>query len=118
MAPKTHVGSCHCGAVRYEVIFEPPANAIACNCSICSRAGWLLAFVPQTAFRLITGEDALIDYQFGTKKSHHPFCKTRRSRLLARYRRDGQRKVAVNLRCVAGIDATKLPVDVIDGASR
>jgi hypothetical protein len=45
MARKTHVGSCHCGAVRYEVMFEPPAKAIACNCSICSRAGWLLATV-------------------------------------------------------------------------
>jgi hypothetical protein len=30
----------------------------------------------------------------------------------------GKGRVAVNLRCVAGIDATKLPVDVIDGASR
>jgi hypothetical protein len=118
MAPKTHIGSCHCGAVRYEGMFEPPAKAIACNCSICSRAGWLLTFVPQTAFRLITGEDALSDYQFGTKKSHHPFCKTCGVRAFSRGTDEtGKGRVAVNLRCVAGIDATKLPVEVIDGAS-
>jgi hypothetical protein len=119
MTPKTHVGSCHCGAVRYEVIFDPPAKAIACNCSICLRAGWLLAFVPQTAFRLTTGEDALTDYQFGAKKSHHPFCKTCGVRPFSRGIDEmGKARVAVNLRCVAGVDTTKLPVEVIDGASR
>jgi hypothetical protein len=119
MAPKTCLGSCHCGAVRYEVTFERPTKAIACNCSICSRAGWLLAFVPQTAFRLITGEDALTDYQFGVMKSHHPFCKTCGVRAFSRGTDEmGKPRVAVNLRCVAGIDATKLPGEVIDGASR
>ena len=119
VASKIHVGSCHCGAVRYEVMFDAPARAIACNCSICSRAGWLLTFVPRTAFRLITGADALADYQFGTKKSHHPFCKTCGVRAFSRgIDETGKERVAVNLRCVAGIDTTTLPVEVVDGASR
>jgi len=45
--PKTYEGSCHCGAVRYQVTMAPPEKAYACNCSICARAGWLLAFVPE-----------------------------------------------------------------------
>jgi hypothetical protein len=118
MEAKTHEGSCHCGAVRYEVTFEPPAKAYACNCSICSRAGWLLTFVPQTAFRLLAGEEALVDYQFGKKKIHHQFCKTCGVRAFSRGADEtGKGTVAINLRCVAGIDATKLPVEVFDGAS-
>src|SRR5580693_5301830 len=110
MAPNTHIGSCHCGAVRYEVTLEPPARAIACNCSICSRAGWLLAFVPETAFRLLAGEGALADYQFGKKSIHHQFCKTCGVRAFSRGAdKTGKGTVAINLRCVAGVDAAKLP---------
>src|SRR5262249_43928156 len=72
---KTYEGSCHCGAVRYEVTMAPPEKAFACNCSICSRAGWLLAFVPEETFRLVSGESALEDYQFGKKHIHHYFCR-------------------------------------------
>jgi hypothetical protein len=118
MDPKTHEGSCHCGAIRYEITLEPPAKAFACNCSICSRAGWLLAFVPQTAFRLVAGEDALTDYQFGKKSLHHQFCKTCGVRAFSRGADEaGKGTVAVNLRCVAGVDAAKLPVEVFDGAA-
>jgi hypothetical protein len=118
MAPKTYEGSCHCGAVRYEVTLEPPSKAFACNCSMCLRAGWLLAFVPQTALRVVAGEDALTDYQFGKKSIHHQFCKTCGVRAFSMGAdKTGKGTVAVNLRCVAGIDATKLPVEAFDGAS-
>jgi hypothetical protein len=40
---KTYSGGCHCGAVRYEVDAEI-AQAIACNCSIYTKHGLLLAF--------------------------------------------------------------------------
>jgi hypothetical protein len=117
--PKTYKASCHCGTIRYEVTFDPPTKSIACNCSICSRAGWLLAFVPATSFRLISGEDAFTDYQFGKRESHFPFCKTCGVRAFARSADQTEKgTVAVNLRCVVGIDATGLPVQVTDGASR
>src|SRR3712207_8944762 len=42
---KTYTGGCHCGAVKFEVsaAFD---GAMTCNCSICSKAGYALAFVP------------------------------------------------------------------------
>jgi hypothetical protein len=116
---KTYSGSCHCGAVCYEVTLEPPAKAIACNCSICSQVGWLLAFVPQEAFHLLTSEEELADYPFGKKKSHFPFCKTCGVRAFASGTdENGKGTVGVNLRCIAGIEATTLPVEIVDGAAR
>ena len=116
--PKTYEGSCHCGAVRYEAELTPPEKAFACNCSMCSRAGWLLAFSSLSAFKLVTGEGDLSDYQFGKKHIHHYFCRTCGVRAFSRGT-DGKGKetVAVNLRCLAGLDAAKLPVETFDGAS-
>lgn len=114
----TFKGSCHCGAVTYEVNMVPPAQAYACNCSICSRAGWLLGFVGGDAFRLLTGEEALSDYQFHHKRIHHVFCRHCGIRSFSRGTdKDGNPTVAINLRCLQGFDATKLPVHNFDGAS-
>ena len=114
---KTYQGSCHCQAVRYEVTMAPPDKGFACNCSICSRSGWLLTFVPSSAFRLLSGEGELVDYQFGRKHLHHTFCRVCGVRPFSRgTSKDSGETVAVNLRCLAGIDLTKLPVETFDGA--
>jgi hypothetical protein len=115
---KSYRASCHCGAVRYEVVIPPPDKAYACNCSICSRAGWLLAFTTEDNFKLLEGESALADYQFGKKHTHHVFCRTCGVRSFSRGKgKDDKPWVAVNLRCVDGLDPTKLPVETFDGAS-
>jgi hypothetical protein len=114
----TYRGSCHCGAVRFEVEMEPPAKAFACNCSICSRAGWLLAFVPRSAITIAAGETSLTDYQFGKKHIHHKFCATCGIRAFSHGTDEsGKETIAVNLRCVDALDVTKLPVETFDGAS-
>lgn len=111
--PDTYQGSCHCGAVRFEVTMPAPEKAMACNCSICSRAGWLLAFVTPAQLRLLSGADAITDYQFGKRSIHHGFCRVCGVRPFSR----GADGIAVNLRCLAGLDAAKLPVETFDGAS-
>lgn len=110
-------GSCHCGAVRIDVEMEPPTKAYACNCSICARAGWLLAFVKRDAIA-VHGEESLTDYQFGPKRIHHLFCKVCGMRPFA-HGRDGKGEegVSINLRCVQGLDWASLPVETYDGAS-
>ena len=60
---KTWTGGCHCGAVRYEVAANLE-GIYTCNCSICSKSGTMLHFVPAASFRLLQGEDMLTRYQF------------------------------------------------------
>lgn len=115
---KTYTGSCHCGNVRYTVSLETLDKAFACNCSICSRTGWLLAFTPATNFELLQGQDHLTDYQFGKKAIHHLFCDTCGIRSFARgLGHDGAEWISVNLRCLEGVDAVALQQELYDGAA-
>ena len=69
----THEGGCHCGAVRFRVEIEA-YEALDCNCSICIMKGFLHVIVPQDAFVLERGHDALRTYTFGTHTAKHHFC--------------------------------------------
>ncbi|MEQ1802821.1 MAG: GFA family protein [Gammaproteobacteria bacterium] len=69
-------GSCHCGAVQIEVEAPETVTCEDCNCSICSRSGYLHLIVPRSAFRLVKGEDALATYTFNTGTAQHRFCRT------------------------------------------
>lgn len=116
---KTYKGSCHCGHVKYSVTADLSGEMITCNCSICGRSGTALAFVPATNFTLESGEDSLTDYQFGKKKLHHPFCKTCGIRSFSRGSMpDGTPMIAINARCIEGIEFDKLKFKFYDGASK
>jgi hypothetical protein len=114
---KTYTGSCHCGAVRYEVDADL-SQVIACNCSICRKRGTALSFVPAGQFRLVSGEGALTDYQFNKKIIHHLFCSTCGVGSFARGRGpNGVEMVGVNVRCLDGVDLDALDIKPYDGAS-
>lgn len=69
-------GGCHCGAVRFEVEAPESLKVTRCNCSICSKSGFLHLIVPKSEFRLLSGAAALTTYTFNTGVAKHTFCKT------------------------------------------
>jgi len=72
--PDVHEGSCHCGAVRFRVRVRA-YEAVECNCSICTKKGFLHLIVPPEDFELLTGEQALETYTFNTGIAKHRFCR-------------------------------------------
>ena len=75
MTVKTYRGSCHCGAVRFEVVADPSAGTGRCNCSYCTKVRTWNTLVKPDAFRLAAGEDARSDYQFCRHCGIHPFSR-------------------------------------------
>jgi hypothetical protein len=69
-------GGCHCGAVRFAITVEARPEVLSCNCSICSRIGYLHLIVPHDQFTLLNGRDNLQSYRFGSETAEHLFCRT------------------------------------------
>jgi hypothetical protein len=119
MAMKTHKGSCHCGAVRYEVDIDLANGTLRCNCSICSKARAWFAFAPAEAFRLTKGEEALADYQWtppGRPRPnlHYRFCTTCGIRVFAA----GKDPSGADIRAVAVATLDDLDPDEVADAIR
>ncbi len=110
-------GSCHCGRVAYEVEGEIGAVA-ACNCSICSRKGSLLWFVPRASLRLTTPEGDASEYLFNKHLIHHRFCPVCGIHPYAvGTDPKGREMAAINVRCLEGVDLSALEVKSFDGRS-
>lgn len=71
---KKHLGSCHCGAVRFEAEVDASVGG-RCNCSVCTKIGGIGAIIKPAAFTLLAGADSLATYEWGAKISKRRFCK-------------------------------------------
>ncbi|GAA0744311.1 GFA family protein [Sphingomonas sp. ABOLD] len=111
-------GSCHCGAVVFEIAAEAPKEAMSCNCSHCRRKGFLLSFVPGDALSIVQGEAALTDYRFNQHNIAHRFCSVCGCQPFGMGKGPGGAAMAaINLRCVPTIDPDDLAIQKVDGAS-
>jgi hypothetical protein len=113
----THGGGCHCRRVRFEVDAPPRLQVLECNCSICRMTGFLHLIVPPRRFRLLSGEDALAEYRFGTGTARHLFCRHCgiKAFYVPRSHPDGW---SINVRCLDRGTVDALEIVPFDDADR
>lgn len=112
----SHKGSCHCGQIQFEVegSFD---EAVECNCSHCSRKGYLLWFVPRTQFTLHSPESALAAYTFNKHAIKHHFCPNCGCAPFGFGTSDGTEMAAVNVRCLEDVELSSVKRKFVDGRS-
>jgi hypothetical protein len=112
---QTYEGSCHCGAVRFEIASDFPELTM-CDCSICRRKNALMVKVHESKFKLLAGADSLAEYRFHTRTATHFFCNVcgiypfHRKRVTPDF-------LGVNVFCLHGFLPDGIPVRRADGAT-
>ena len=106
-------GSCHCGAVGFEVtLIEGFASARRCTCSICRMRGAVAVTSTPEHFRITRGGDKLATYRFNTKTAEHHFCSV--CGIYTHHkRRSNPNELGVNVACLDGVspfDFREVPV--------
>lgn len=111
-----YAGSCHCGAVRFEVDVDLTAGTTLCNCNWCRKSGWWGVLVKPDAFRLLSGDEHLSDVsgQPGSARKRCARCgfESFSTGDLAEL---GGAFVSINVRCLDGVDLEGVPVSYLDG---
>ena len=111
-------GSCHCGGIAFEAEGDF-STALECNCSHCSRKGYLLWFVPRTQLKLKTPADQLGVYTFNKHVIKHHFCTTCGCAPFGLgVAPNGLETAAINVRCLEGVDLESLRRVPFDGRSQ
>ncbi len=121
-------GSCHCGAIAFEVDAQLPDALTRCTCSFCAKRGALYAYCKPEQFKLDqhatqSADDKDAVYLWHTKLVSHHFCSHCG---IATYtdspdfQPDGSwdgitRRFGVNARLFEGFEAAEAKVLVIDG---
>ena len=106
----SYQGGCHCGKIAFEV--DGAIDSLAeCNCSICSKHGYLHWFVGNDKLHLKTPPANLATYTFHTGKYQHHFCPN----CGVGTHITADQGTSVNVRCLEGVDASKYKVNQFDG---
>ena len=110
-------GSCHCGKIAFDVETDIQ-GLMQCNCSICSKKGYLLFFVPRDHVSLRTPESELATYTFNKHRIKHHFCPECGCAPIGfGADNEGNEMAAVNARCLDNVDLAPFAVHEFDGRS-
>ena len=108
-------GSCHCGQIAFEAEGDLD-QVIECNCSICSKRGFLLWFVPRANFRLTTPVENYATYTFNKHRIKHHFCPTCGCAPFSEdFSPTGAEMAAINTQCLDDVDISTLKVRNFNG---
>ncbi len=110
-----HLGSCHCGAVRFRVD-AAIAELTTCDCSLCVKKNAVMAKVPQTTLAILAGEDRLTLYEWNTRRAKHYFCRDCGIYVFHR-KRAAPDHFGVNVFCLDGFDPSAIPIRATEGAN-
>lgn len=110
----THLGSCHCKQIQFEVIGEDNIKVLDCSCSICSIINYKHYIVDKSHFKLLKGKNHLSNYTFNTNVAKHLFCKNCgiKSFYIPRSHPDS---ISVNLNCIHSKTINKVEIIKFDG---
>jgi len=114
------LGSCHCGAIKFEVS-EAPSSVTVCNCTFCTKRGVIWAYYPRDSVKLIVTPEADAVYsRNGMNKHHH--CNVCGCGTFSEvptwvdHKPDfANPRTSVNVRLFDSFDIASLPVETIDG---
>jgi len=111
---QTYTGTCHCGAVKFEVDMDL-ADPFRCNCTFCIRRGAVRQKVPVQSFRLLQGDPDLVRYG-GRDFSNHFFCARCGIHVFTKITRANEDTIAVSLGCPSDLDLESVVPRIFDGA--
>lgn len=89
-------------------------QAIDCNCSICSKKGFLHLIVPTEKFTLLQGVEFLTTYSFNTQIAQHKFCRICGIHFFY-HPRSHPNSIDVNIRCLDGDILSRFKIKPFDG---
>ncbi|KAJ7490477.1 Mss4-like protein [Mycena latifolia] len=115
-------GNCHCGAFKFTLKAPKLTQAFTCNCSICSKNGYMWAFPANVEhFTVVQGEEigTLKSYEFGKRTMAHKFCPTCGTSVMTRMHNapEGHSGIAINIRALADVDLSSFQILGCDGAA-
>ena len=110
----THLGSCHCKQIQFEVTGKNNIQVLDCSCSICSIVNYKHYVVDKSQFKLLKGKKYLSTYTFNTKVAKHMFCKI--CGIKSFYiPRSHPESISINLNCINSKTINKVKIIKFDG---
>ncbi|KAF7335289.1 GFA domain-containing protein [Mycena sanguinolenta] len=116
-ADREYHGNCHCGAFKFKLTVPEIKGGLSCNCSICSKNGYVWTYARQDQFTVVKGDEntTLQSYLFGKREVAHKFCPTCGTSVMEVHVAPGSdRPMGVNIRALEGVELDSLKVDLAD----
>ena len=95
-------GKCHCGSIKFSINTKI-RDLRRCNCSMCSRKGFVMGTALIDELTITSGEKNLTSYKWNTKIAEHFFCKICGINTHHK-RRSDPNQYGYNISCIEGFE--------------